>query len=124
MKRLLICLLPFLCAVSAQGTTIGESLEKIGDRKRSNKERLNICKNYIAGVAYIERESTGIVSDMIQQGMDLIESNKGRYSDLCSIMDAHKMLVEAESISLSIKLSEAKRESYWIKEAKKLMAEI
>ena len=118
MKRvILLSLLPFLCTVTVHATTLGEAMSERGRLKRSLKERVSICEYYIMGVAEVEKAASGKTSDMIQRGLELIESGKGRYSELCGIMDAHKMLLDTQSVTLNIRLLEAKRESSWIEEA-------
>ena len=75
------------------------------------------CESYIIGVAQAEMEASGTVSNMIQKGMDLIESGKGKYSDLCGIMDAHRMVLSSQAAIASNRLLETRIESQWIEEA-------
>ena len=92
-------------------------------RARINREeyrrQTNACKSYIIGVAQAEKEASGSVSNLIQEGIDLIESNKIRYSDLCGIMDAHKQVLSLQVAIRNNRLLETKRESFWIEEAQK-----
>ena len=119
-KKILLSLLAIACPIALSAITLGEAMAKHGDTRTEYKRRVTECKYYIIGVAHTEKEISGRVSNMIQKGIDLIESGKGRYSDLCGIMDAHRQILSLQASIKSNRLLEIQRESFWIKEAQKI----